>query len=112
MHLKLKKEKGRKDHMKTNIIFLSFLLSSVISLAETIIQLPESNIQSDYVEINKMKNLKNIIVIEKKKFRRKGIRTYPLYYKIFQTFMSEQPVGEKLIFEVREKDMQQKICKC
>ena len=109
MHLKLKKEKGRKDHMKTNIIFLSFLLSSVISLAETIIQLPESNIQSDYVEINKMKNLKNIIVIE---IRRKGIRTYPLYYKIFQTFMSEQPVGEKLIFEVRGKDMQQKICKC
>lgn len=72
MHLKLKKEKGRKDHMKTNIIFLSFLLSSVISLAETIIQLPESNIQSDYVEINKMKNLKNIIVIEKKEIQEKG----------------------------------------
>lgn len=72
MHLKLKKEKGRKDHMKTNIIFLSFLLSSMISLAETIIQLPESNIQSDYVEINKMKNLKNIVVIEKKEIQEKG----------------------------------------
>ncbi len=58
--------------MKTKNLFLIFLLCNAASFAETTVHLPESNIQSDYVEINKMKNLKNVIVIEKKEIQEKG----------------------------------------
>lgn len=46
-------------------LFLSFLLCNLVAFGEKTIQLPESNIQSDYIEINKMKNTKHIIVIKK-----------------------------------------------
>jgi len=58
--------------MNKRILFLTFLLSHAAVFAETTIHLPETNIQSDYVEINKMKNLKNVIVLEKKEIQEKG----------------------------------------
>lgn len=72
MSLKLKNERGENHSMKMKILFLTFLLCNIASFAEKTILLPESNIQSDYVEINKMKNLKNVIVIEKKEIQEKG----------------------------------------
>lgn len=46
-------------------LFLSILLTNV-SYGEESIKLKESYINSDYVEIQKLKPTKNIIVIEKK----------------------------------------------
>lgn len=57
-------------------LFLSFLLCNLVAFGEKTIQLPESNIQSDYIEINKMKNTKNVIVIEKKDIQEKGYTNF------------------------------------
>lgn len=57
-------------------LFLSFLLCNLVAFGEKTIQLPESNIQSDYIEINKMKNTKHIIVIEKKDIQEKGYTNF------------------------------------
>lgn len=53
-------------------ILLIYAILQSLSLAETAIKLPDSQIQSDYLEINKMKNTKNVIVLEKKDIMERG----------------------------------------
>lgn len=55
------------------ILFLT-ILSTSISYSEEAIKLKESYINSDYVEIQRLKPTKNIIVIEKKDFIDKGYK--------------------------------------
>ncbi|WVU49029.1 hypothetical protein V3R02_06760 [Fusobacterium nucleatum] len=57
-------------------LLLIFIIANFSVFSEQIVNLPESNIKSDYIEINKMKNTKNVIVLEKKTFKRKDIRIY------------------------------------
>ena len=87
-------------------LFLSFLLCNLVAFGEKTIQLPESNIQSDYIEINKMKNTKHIIVIEKKDIEEKG-------YTNFSSILQDIPsihVGT-LIYGDKGKEMQEKTYK-
>ena len=53
-------------------LLLIFIIVSFSVFSEQIVNLPESNIKSDYIEINKMKNTKNVIVLEKKDIQEKG----------------------------------------
>lgn len=55
------------------VLFFSFILSS-LALAEETIQLKESYINSDYIEIQRLKPTKNVIVIEKKDFENRGYK--------------------------------------
>ncbi len=57
--------------MKTKIFALLCLIAST-SFAEDTIKLPESNVKSDYIEIDRLKPTKNIIVIEGKNIQNKG----------------------------------------
>ena len=53
---------------------LIFIIANFSVFLEQIVNLPESNIKSDYIEINKMKNTKNVIVLEKKDIQEKGYK--------------------------------------
>ena len=55
-------------------LLLIFIIASFSVFSEQIVNLPESNIKSDYIEINKMKNTKNVIVLEKKDIQEKGYK--------------------------------------
>lgn len=60
--------------MDKSKLLLLFLLGNVENFAEEYIKLPESKITSDYIEINKMKDTKNVIVIDKKIIEEKGYK--------------------------------------
>ena len=59
--------------MKKSLLLI-FIIANFSVLSEQIVNLPESNIKSDYIEINKMKNTKNVIVLEKKDIQEKGYK--------------------------------------
>lgn len=63
----------REVFMKKHIFFI-FIALQAMTYSNPVVELPESQIQSDYLEINKMKNTKQIIVIEKKDIQGKGYR--------------------------------------
>lgn len=55
------------------VLFFTFILSN-FALAEETIKLKESYINSDYMEIQKLKSTKNVILIEKKDFENRGYK--------------------------------------
>lgn len=59
--------------MKKSLLLI-FIIANFSVFSEQIVNLPESNIKSDYIEINKMKNTKNVIVLEKKDIQEKGYK--------------------------------------
>lgn len=58
---------------------LIFIIANFSVFLEQIVNLPESNIKSDYIEIKKMKNTKNLIVLEKKISKRKVTKIYQIF---------------------------------
>ena len=64
--------------MKKSLLLI-FIIANFSVFSEQIVNLPESNIKSDYIEIKKMKNTKNLIVLEKKISKRKVTKIYQIF---------------------------------